>query len=111
MTATTANIRGRFNTAAGGQLAATSDTSPVFRFRTDAENSVPYRTAAIMLTGTWVGTVTLQFSIADMGVWADYPSGAYTGNTFQTLDLSGSADFRWIFTTRTSGTVNAWIVP
>lgn len=111
MTATTANIRGRVNTAAGGQLAATSDTSPVFRFRTDAENSVPYRTAAIMLTGTWVGTVTLQYSAPDMGVWDDVPSGAYTANTHDTLNLPGSMDYRWIFTSRTSGTVNAWIIP
>lgn len=111
MTATTSNIRGRVNVAAGGQLAATSDTSPVFRFRTAVDNSSPYRTAALILTGTWVGTVSLQYSAPEMGVWDVVPGGVFTSNTIQELGLPGSADYRWIFTSRTSGTVNAWIVP
>lgn len=111
MTATTSNVRGRFNVAAGGQLAATSDTSPVFRFRTDAANVSTFRTAALSLTGTWVGTVSLQYSLPDVGVWDVVPGAVFTANTLQTLDLPGSMDYRWIFTSRTSGTVNAWIVP
>lgn len=111
MTATTANIRGRINVSAGGQLAATSDTSPVFRFRTDRENDVPFRTAALILTGTWVGTVSLQYSAPDMGVWDVVPGAVFTANTFQSIDLPGSVDLRWIFTSRTSGTVNAMVSP
>ena len=101
------------NSAAGGPLTATSDVSPTFRYRTNVNGVArpEFRTAAAMLTGTWAGTVTLQHSVPDSGVWADYPDGAFTANTLKTLDLPGSADFRWIFTSRTSGTVNAWIIP
>lgn len=109
MTASTANIRGRVNTSAGGQLAATSDVSPTFRFRTAADNSSPFRTAALVLSGTWVGTVTLQVSVQDMDVWAD--AQAFTANGVTSVSLPGSIDLRIIFTSRTSGTVNAWLSP
>lgn len=109
MTASTANIRGRVNTSAGGQLAATSDVTPTFRFRTMPDNSSPFRTAALILSGTWVGTVTLQASAQDMDVWTNVLSFTSTG--VNTIDLPGSLDLRVIFTSRTSGTVNAWISP
>lgn len=109
MTATTANIRGRINTSAGGQLTATSDVTPTFRFRTLPDNASQFRTAALILTGTWVGTVSLQVSAPDMDVWAD--AQAFTATGVTSVELPGSLDFRVIFTSRTSGTVNAWLSP
>lgn len=101
------------NTAAGAPLLATSDVSPTFRYRTNVSNVVrpDFRTVAAILTGTWVGTVTLQYSVPDSGVWADCPDGAFTANTHKSIELPGSCDYRWIFTSRTSGTVNAWLIP
>ena len=101
------------NSAAGAPLTATSDVSPTFRYRTNVNGVArpEFNTAAVILTGTWVGTVTLQHSVPDSGVWANVPDGAFTANTIKKLELSGSSDYRWIFTSRTSGTVNAWIIP
>lgn len=38
------------------------------------------RAFAIISTGTWVGTLTLQYSIADPGDWVDAPLGTYSAN-------------------------------
>lgn len=39
------------------------------------------REFAIYLTGTWVATVTLQYSVGAVGSWVDAALGSYTANT------------------------------
>lgn len=38
------------------------------------------RQFAVIITGTWTGTVTLQYSVAAPGDWVDATSGSYTAN-------------------------------
>lgn len=44
------------------------------------------RAFAIIITGTWVGTITLQYSVGDPGDWVDATSGTFTGNTSISYD-------------------------
>jgi hypothetical protein len=44
------------------------------------------RVFAILLSGTWVGTVTLQYSVGIEGSWVDADLGTWTANTAQTYD-------------------------
>ena len=39
------------------------------------------RTFAVIITGTWTGTITLQYSVGAPGDWVDATSGTYTVNT------------------------------
>lgn len=104
---TTATNRGRYNTTAGGDLIATSGTTPVYRHRTDTDGARALIT--VSLSGTWVGTVTLQSSPPDAELWDTVPGAVFTANTRQNVELGGSMDYRWIFTSRTSGTASGWI--
>ena len=95
------------NTTVRGTLEATSDTSPVFRFRRRLTN---FPTVRVMLSGTWVGTVTLQTSYPGSDAWVDETDGAFTANIGLMFEPGGDCDIRWIFTSRTSGTCVASIV-
>lgn len=44
------------------------------------------RSFAVIATGTWVGTLTLQYSISEPGDWVDAPSGAFTTNVSISYD-------------------------
>lgn len=44
------------------------------------------RQFGVILTGTWVATVTLQYSVGAPGNWVDATSGIYTTNTAITYD-------------------------
>lgn len=44
------------------------------------------RQFAIIITGTWVATVTLQYSVGAVGSWVDAPAGSYTANTALSYD-------------------------
>ena len=58
------------------------------------------------LSGTWVGTMTLQRSYDGGSTWVDY--AAYTTNTtFEVIALQDAMQYRWSMTAWTSGTCNA----
>lgn len=95
------------NTTVRGSLAATSDTTPVFKFR---RRFTPYGTVRVMLSGTWVGTVQLQTSYPGSDSWVDEPNGDFTANTGMVFEPGGDCDIRWIFDSRTSGTCVASII-
>lgn len=44
------------------------------------------RQFAIIITGTWVATVTLQYSVGSPGTWVDATSGSYTTNVALAYD-------------------------
>src|SRR5690606_21816654 len=44
------------------------------------------RRFAIIITGTWSGTVTLQYSVAEPGSWVDATLGTFTGNVAMSYD-------------------------
>lgn len=44
------------------------------------------RVFAVIITGTWVGTVTLQYSVANPGDWVDAASGSFTTNAAISYD-------------------------
>jgi len=44
------------------------------------------RSFAVSVAGTWAGTVTLQYSVAEPGDWIDAPSGTYQANTSLSYD-------------------------
>lgn len=44
------------------------------------------RAFAIIVTGTWVGTLTLQYSVSEPGDWVDATAGTYTANTAISYD-------------------------
>lgn len=44
------------------------------------------RVFAVIITGTWVGTVTLQYSVANPGDWVDAASGSFTANAAISYD-------------------------
>lgn len=44
------------------------------------------RAFAIITTGTWAGTLTLQYSVSEPGDWVDAPSGAFTTNVAISYD-------------------------
>lgn len=44
------------------------------------------RVFSVIVTGTWTGTVTLQYSVGDPGAWVDAPSGTWTANTAISYD-------------------------
>jgi len=44
------------------------------------------RIFSIFLTGTWVATVTLQYSVSEPGSWVDAVSGTFTANTAISYD-------------------------
>lgn len=44
------------------------------------------RAFAVIITGTWVGTVTLQYSVGEVGSWIDATSGSYTANASISYD-------------------------
>ncbi len=44
------------------------------------------RQFAVIITGTWTGTVTLQYSLAAPGNWVDATSGSYTSNVSVAYD-------------------------
>lgn len=39
------------------------------------------RSFSVIITGTWVGTITLQYSVGEVGSWVDATSGSFTTNT------------------------------
>jgi hypothetical protein len=44
------------------------------------------RAFAVIITGTWVGTINLQYSVSAPGDWIDATSGTFTGNTAISYD-------------------------
>ena len=44
------------------------------------------RSFAIIITGTWAATLTLQYSVGEVGSWVDATSGTYTANTSISYD-------------------------
>lgn len=44
------------------------------------------RQFAIIITGTWSGTITLQYSVSEPGDWVDAPAGTYTTNQSVSYD-------------------------
>lgn len=44
------------------------------------------RVFAVILEGTWVATVTLQYSVAEPGTWVDADAGTWTANTAISYD-------------------------
>lgn len=44
------------------------------------------RVFSVFISNTWVGTVTLQYSVANPGDWVDATSGSYTANTAISYD-------------------------
>lgn len=44
------------------------------------------RAFAIAISGTWSGTITLQYSVSEPGDWVDATSGTYTANTAISYD-------------------------
>ena len=104
------SVLGERNRTIYGALAATSDVTPVFRYRRDVNGLASFNTVALILSGAWTGTVTLQASSPDYNSWVDVPGFAFTVNVATGLTFSGSIDLRWIFTSRTTGTALGHIV-
>lgn len=44
------------------------------------------RQFAVIITGSWIGTITLQYSVASPGDWVDATSGSYTSNVAVAYD-------------------------
>lgn len=87
------------NQTVRGPMAATSDVTPVYKHRRE---STPFQTMKVMVYGTWVGTVSLQTSDPDRGVWITEDS--WTANGSMIYTPGANCDIRCIFTSRTSGT-------
>lgn len=95
----------RDNVSVVGDMAATSATVGPFLYRAQ---SAARQTVHAQLSGTWVGTVDLETSTPGQDSWVSV--GSYTANASEILDLGGSVDIRWKFTSRTSGTAKGAII-
>jgi hypothetical protein len=104
------NVGSLFSIDSTGQAVSTSITaSDVYSDPIRVTGIAAGRTFGITVTGTWVGTVTLQRSVGDIGSWVDVSS--YTTN--QSTTLSDTLDNQIIYyrigvkpTNYTSGTID-----
>jgi hypothetical protein len=105
ITLTPSDIDGDVTLTASAEMFKSTQVGTLFRLTQTGQSAVESLTAAdqysdpirvtgvdgarvfsLFLTGTWVATVTLQYSVGAIGSWVDAVAGSYTANTAISYD-------------------------